>query len=443
MSKPRKVTGSITEEDIFSEEHLSKIFKGEMANQDHIISRESTWIEFKEAFDWKSKSKYGKTCAAFANAQGGYLIFGVSNNPRKLKGLSDDRFRNIDEARITEFFNETFSPTIKWTSKITDVRGKTVGILYIYECDNKPVISRKNSGEDIKEGEIYYRYRGQTRKIRYPELRDIIDEHRQKESQRWMSVFKQISKVGVQNAAILDTIGGSVTGPGGTFLIDEGTLDKIKFIREGEFNEKEGAPALRLVGDVEPIRADLIQPTRNIPTPVAIRTEEIIHKFLNQEQVTNPKQYITQICWESSAFLPVYYYMKLSSLSKTQAIDLIRQENSRQKSKAKLLERLSGNEDFKTLHRNTGSKAYRLKDKYRRHIINEDIPEEIPEDELRYFLDSIRTLDKREINTEYLFPILKKLYDDKYSTSPSVVTDSMRRAICHLDNIFFGGADDE
>ena len=63
--------------DPFSKQRMDEIFKVDNDNNQLIISRESTTLEFKESFGWASMHKYAKTMAAFANTQGGYIIFGV------------------------------------------------------------------------------------------------------------------------------------------------------------------------------------------------------------------------------------------------------------------------------------------------------------------------------------------------------------------------------
>ena len=44
-------------------------------------SRESNTVEFKESFNKNSTAKYAKTMASYSNNRGGYIIFGVKDNP--------------------------------------------------------------------------------------------------------------------------------------------------------------------------------------------------------------------------------------------------------------------------------------------------------------------------------------------------------------------------
>lgn len=83
----------------------------------YVLTRESSTKEFKENFTWGSIGLYIRTMAAFANARGGYIFFGVTDNPRKAVGLSakaKSDFDNLDHAKLTEGLNDLFSPEIHW-----------------------------------------------------------------------------------------------------------------------------------------------------------------------------------------------------------------------------------------------------------------------------------------------------------------------------------------
>ena len=73
--------------DFQKSDDYKKIFSFHVSIANRIISRESSWLEFKESFNWNAKDKYAKIIASFANTKGGYIIFGINDNPRDLKGL--------------------------------------------------------------------------------------------------------------------------------------------------------------------------------------------------------------------------------------------------------------------------------------------------------------------------------------------------------------------
>lgn len=237
--------------DFQNSDGYKKIFSFHDSIANRIISRESGWLEFKESFNWNSKDKYAKSMAAFANNKGGYIIFGIKDKPRDLIGLQSDNFETTDEAKITAYLNSVFSPEIVFEKFVITVQSKNVGILHSHQIKTKPVVCLKNDG-DLKEADIYYRYNARSEKIKYAELKMMFEQAKQEERKSWMEHFEKISKIGPANAAIMDTIGGEITGKGGTLVIDKKLIPKLKFINEGSFKEG-GKPVLRLIGDVKPV----------------------------------------------------------------------------------------------------------------------------------------------------------------------------------------------
>ncbi|MBK7962493.1 MAG: ATP-binding protein [Bdellovibrionales bacterium] len=81
--------------------------------------------------------------AAFANTKGGYLVFGVTNSPRKLKGIDGERFLNTEPAKITEFLNEYFSPEIHWEIGTYEFESLSFGVMFVAEFERKPVVYKR------------------------------------------------------------------------------------------------------------------------------------------------------------------------------------------------------------------------------------------------------------------------------------------------------------
>lgn len=123
-------------------------------------------------------------------------------------------------------------------------------MLRVNEATSKPIICRKTQGKILREGAVYYRYRGETKEIRYAELASILDHEKDKEKKLWMDHIQKIGSVGPANIHILDTANGLMNIGTSSVLIDNSVIEQIKFIREGHFVEKEGAPALKLIGEV-------------------------------------------------------------------------------------------------------------------------------------------------------------------------------------------------
>lgn len=224
-----------------------------------LFHREQKDLEYKESFNLNGLAEYFRDFAAFANNSGGYIIFGVTNSPRKLKGLTEKglkQFGKIDEGKISGFINEHFAPYIDWEMNTVKVAGKTFGVLYVHKSLLKPVICKKaDDRQNIKNGEIYYRYAGRTEVIQYSELANIIENRIKENNEQWLKKVKRIGESGPENVGILDTVSGVMEGTHGTLLIDKELIKEINFIKEGSFKERGGAKTLKLVGSVKPIGA--------------------------------------------------------------------------------------------------------------------------------------------------------------------------------------------
>ena len=326
-----------------SDEALSTLFAVSPFNPRCLARAENSDIEYKESFGFASLTQYARTMAGFANAEGGYLIFGVHDDLYEVVGMQSEAFDRLDPERLTRELNQIFLPEIKWTKLTREVLGKKLGIVYVYPANAKPVIAVQNNGE-IHEAEIFYRYAGRTEKIKYPELFTIIEGQRYRYLNMWLEHLSKMIRIGAENVAILNTIDGVVTGPTGkSFVIDELLLSKLQFIREGEFHEIDGDPTLKLVGTVAAVPAGQIASVRSVPT--ALRLNHIIHTFLQQTRVDNPTAYIEQICHEGTGFLPIYYFIQQAGLSVDEAVKLIEEVRTRKLGKAKLLQRLRANDD--------------------------------------------------------------------------------------------------
>lgn len=249
-----------------SKEKIEELLK--LREDKSLYHRESRDLEFKEQFNLAGLAEYFRDFAALSNSIGGYIVFGVSNSPRKLIGLTDssaDQFEKIDPERISGFLLDIFSPNIQWEQQLFEIKGKKFGVFYIYESKHKPVIAKKDEGRDqvIKNGDIFFRYSGRTQNIMFAELTHIIEDRLETANKQWISLMSKIAKSGPSNVAILDTEKGVIEkNEDQLLLIDEELIKKIKFIKEGYFEEKTGSVALKLVGDVQPVNS--LEVTRTI-----------------------------------------------------------------------------------------------------------------------------------------------------------------------------------
>ncbi|MBI9080455.1 MAG: ATP-binding protein [Pseudodesulfovibrio sp.] len=221
----------------------------------YVIGRESTTLEMKENYTFPSQGKYLKTLASFANKSGGIIVFGIKDAPRIPVGIDQEKFDSIQVEKLSSFVGEYFSPLMNWGIDHIINNEKVYGFLCVEEAQDKPVICKKSHADVLREGAIYYRYRGQSKLIAYPELKSIHDEIKDRERRLWMKHIEKISKIGPQHVALIDLFQGEVETDKNKFIIQEDLLNELKgsvgFIEEGRFSEKEGAPVLRVVGEIE------------------------------------------------------------------------------------------------------------------------------------------------------------------------------------------------
>ncbi len=230
-----------------------------------LYKRENTTLEFKQNYNQGSISEYSKTFCAFANHSGGAIVFGITDSPRVPSGMSNNNFNNIEIEKVTNFLNTHYSPMIEWDVYEFEIDGNKFGVIKTYESKNKPVICKTNTPKDVaREGDIFYRYSGRSERIKYSELRAILDETRATEQTKWVEHIQNIARIGPQNIAMVDTLKGEIEGKGDQkLLIDTKLLKDIKFVQEGKFVDKEGAPTLKLVGTITPIEKVEVEVIKN------------------------------------------------------------------------------------------------------------------------------------------------------------------------------------
>jgi hypothetical protein len=423
----------------FTDEVLRKIFSFESDLNDRLTSRENGKLEFKEAFDMGSADRYAKTAAAFANAQGGYIVFGVKDSPRQMIGLKSQNFENFDSARLTAALNDSLAPEIDWESHVWEIRGYKVGLLYFAEAIHKPVVCLKN-WKVMQEGAIYYRYRGRSETIKYPELRRILEEQKERERNLWFKQLKKIADVGVEQIAVLDLLSGEVTGAKGNFFISEELLPRLQFLREGQFVESEGAPTLKLIGDLKTTEGPMLHSTIKVPT--SLRELEIFGAFLRKEAVINPTDYIRSACYEQSPFFPLYYFIQQTTESIPDTIELLKGLNVKGVVRDKIVARLQLSTEQLALGKLSGSgeaAVYRrlLYDKLRSKSFEPtDLQADNKLNSQQRLLEAITHTDST-FDQEYIFGVLEKNYLRLLGQLDGNTRTAFRKAVCHLDLVWF------
>ncbi len=226
-------------------------FKFQINSKGYLINRESFDLEYKQSFHFgDSLVEYARSMVGMANNRGGQIIFGIKDSPRLPLGLTNDKFATVDTTKLNRVVTEYFSHDFDWELTSIELDGKEFGIIQVKESVNKPIVCKKTKHKFVREGAIYFRYRGETKEIAYPELATILDKEKEKERKLWLSHIQKISDIGPQNVQFLDTYKGEINVGNEKILIDKTLLNQLKFIKEGQFVEKDGAATLTLAGEI-------------------------------------------------------------------------------------------------------------------------------------------------------------------------------------------------
>lgn len=429
-----------------SSEKISELFTLNK-EKTKLIRRESATLEFKEAFNFGSMAMYFRTIASFANRNGGYIIFGIKDRPREPIGLKEkslDSFENLKIEEFTNNLNEYFSPEITWEHCTYEFDGKNFGIIYIHELENKPSICKKNyeNKEDkysLKDGDIYYRYAGRSQKIRHSELIEIIDNKRKKEEKMWLEYLIKSAKIGIENIGLLDLETGNIQGKKvNSIYIDEPLLKQIKFIQEGKFEEKEGTPTLKLMGEIEKINGEkiIVKEEKEKIKIRGISEIDIIETFLKDINVSEEvEEYIKGTPNCKSGFMPIYYYFSINNITIEEGIEIIENVKVRTNAKTKLLERIKQNRREKIKIPNINNEEIlQMIDK----IKNEEVI--LKEENINTFLKSVLCLENETVmeHIKYIKKLLLNIFEEKYASDNRDLVGKIRKSICRIDETQYG-----
>ena len=128
---------------------------------------ESKNTEFKEELPKKSE-KYVKTAVAFANSQGGKLVFGVVDETREVVGIDDAiLFQTMDS--IANAISDSCEPQIIPEIEPSTIEGKTVIVVTIHPEPQRPYYLKSQG----KERGTYIRVGGTTRPAHPVKIKEL------------------------------------------------------------------------------------------------------------------------------------------------------------------------------------------------------------------------------------------------------------------------------
>ena len=110
--------------------------------------REGQQLDYKRDF-YKDSKEFTKDITAFANANGGYIIFGIDEKQKIVTGLTDNVGNGKIEDWITNVLNSNTDQTIEYEIKFINIDDGEIPlyviIFFINESKNKPVYVTTNN----------------------------------------------------------------------------------------------------------------------------------------------------------------------------------------------------------------------------------------------------------------------------------------------------------
>ncbi len=409
-----------------------------------VSSNEGDTLEFKESYSSNSNSvkKYSKTMAAFANNIGGCIIFGIIDKTKELCGLTSEKlkmFEDIKIEKITGTLNSHFSPEIIWDLGTQTINGKTVGIIYVHKSSQKPIICHNADGKILKQSAIYYRYSARSEIIKYAELRGILDACRREEENKWREIIMSIAQAGIDNVTVLNLSNGEFSETEGkSFLIDDALLDKVHFIKEGDFSQNSGAPAFKLIGEVKPYKIGFTNQKSSDSTK-AIFQEDIIKTFLENKKVANPEEYLKAMYNDTALYLPYYYFMYLTGMTVEETCNMLRSLRARKKPKKNLLDRLEKERSLYKELKNTGSFVYYEKCELKRKIFVKDELQALVSLDMRILSEVILSFNVAEVKEHEanIRDLLTRIYNERFNSEKDFKATMFRKAVCWIDEALY------
>ena len=305
----------------FTKEILDALFCCDEAGR--LITTETYDVEYKVNFNIDADIL--KTMNGLANNRGGYILFGIEPTKRELKGLNESKINfynnNMDSEATRGKILTSCQPNMEYKHYLHSFEDKKFIVIFVPESKNKPHIFSISIANDIKPGDIFYRYNDSVKKIQYAELSAIIENKREREQSKWMKFLGEIAKIGLDNALVIDAKNGKLITADNYengIVLDESVLSKFKLIKEGQFNEVSGDPTLKIVGTLA-LKTDtgqyeltstisaIMNPNKTHP----YRAVDIFNKLIGDRVKTKDGKLLSE---GKVTYYRVLYYIKNNNL---------------------------------------------------------------------------------------------------------------------------------
>src|SRR3712207_1507655 len=116
--------------------------------------REGVKLDYKLKLDLcmeSGKKEFSKDICAIANSRGGrgHLIIGVEDKTKKVVGMDKN---SITEEQVQQIISSRCEPPVPISLDFVEIYGKDVGVITIYQSNQKPHQTRDNGAFYIRRG---------------------------------------------------------------------------------------------------------------------------------------------------------------------------------------------------------------------------------------------------------------------------------------------------
>lgn len=390
-----------------------------------VVCGEGADCESKREFDLKKPVHMVRTIAAMANNRGGFLFYGVEDHSQEVVGLVNDKFENTDIARIVDVVRKYMAPTPDFKKFEIEIGALKVGVLFIEPYVVPPIVITKHD-DKVAEGDILFRYPGRSERIKPNDLFDLLRRRDLGAATNLLNSAQHIARIGSDRAVILNTDVNKIDLEKKTILIDSKLAEQLKFIKEGSFEEKEGAPTLKLVGDVslaETVKGE----TEVVIHEKALEPDMVVLAYLNNDQVGAPIEYIKESAMVQREWLPLFYFAKALENGVADGIAALEGTKANYKNtKKKALARLRGE---RSAFQKAPTRAKAMLAAIRNGSFNSEVSEEIAME----FTLAVQALPAATASIEELKGVLATIL---LSVGDDIsLRGNVYRAACRLDEL--------
>ena len=150
-----------------------------------------------------------------------------------------------------------------------------------------------------------------------------------------------------------------------------------------------------------------------------------------------PLDYVKQICFEQSQYYPIYFFINQTRAQISDVIGELEKVDCRPNGKAKLIARLKASEKLSCGPTNTTTEAGKRVAAIVSSLASRSLTDDESVQSLRNFFYALTHLAKNNADPDFILPLIQRAALPQYSSLVPLDAMYMRKAICHLDVIWY------